>query len=86
METATHPSAATLAHWEKHKGTAAMPVGFLPQHIETRTRASTAPPADFVPLPLETRTHVRTAIAGWHGARHSGSPVQRQTGWPVVRS
>ena len=40
METATHPSAATLAHWEK-KAPAA-PADFVPLHLEARTHVTTA--------------------------------------------
>ena len=41
METATIPSAATLAHWER-KAPAAAPADFLPLALETRTHVSTA--------------------------------------------
>lgn len=40
METAMHPSAATLAHWEK-KAPAAH-ADFVPLHLETRTHVTTA--------------------------------------------
>ena len=36
METATHPSAATLAKWEKKP-----PLDFVPLHLENRTHVST---------------------------------------------
>lgn len=76
MKTATHPGAATLAHWEKH-GTAARPAGQVPEQIETGGQTARAPPADFVPLAQEDRTHVSTAVM----CRHLNRKEQTARGW-----
>ena len=46
MKTATHPSAATLAHWEK-KAPAAT-ADFVPLHLETRPAVDTAAAAHYL--------------------------------------
>lgn len=67
METATHPSAATLAHREKNGTATATPCQPKASQFATEAnRGSGAPPPDFGSLHLETRTAVDTATAAFH--------------------
>ena len=81
MQTATHPSAATLAHWEKRAPSLA-PAVFTPLHLETRPTVETAAAAHYLmrqPQTLRGWASAETFPAGLRPVRCNG-----RLAWPVA--
>lgn len=81
MATETHPSAATLAHWER-KAPATAPADFVPLYLETRTHVSTAVMCRHLSRQPQTARGWASAETFPEGLRPQR--VMNRLAWPVA--